>query len=171
MFAGVSAGWLNRCVGRRRCGVGCQSRSWPALLHCSVAGLQCSRQSSSATPQPPSDPEFEGFAADKECPNRGLLIGDSFSRRRQEAEDMCIDSTSEATVTRVLAYSARTVTPRLYGNLSGFHSVTAASSWHNECDIDAAKARVMAAGKARVMVISSTHLCSIPVHDRQIRLF
>ena len=45
-----------------------------------------------------------------------------------EAEDMCIDSTSEVTVTRVLAYSARTITPRLYGNLSGFHSVTAASS-------------------------------------------
>ena len=39
---------------------------------------------------------------------------------------MCIDSTSAATVTRVLAYSARTVTLRLYGNLSGFHSVTTA---------------------------------------------
>ena len=40
---------------------------------------------------------------------------------------MCIDSTSEATVTRVLAYSARTVAPRLYGSLSGFRSVTATS--------------------------------------------
>ena len=45
-----------------------------------------------------------------------------------EAEDMCIDSASAATVTLVLAYSARTVTPRLYGNLSDFHSDTAASS-------------------------------------------
>ena len=45
--------------------------------------------------------------------------------RGPEAEDMCIDSTSAVTVTRVLTYSARA--PRLYGYLSGFHSVTATS--------------------------------------------
>eukprot|EP01044_Picomonas_judraskeda_P005158 COSAG03_NODE_476_length_7617_cov_79.083400_2_plen_181_part_00 len=46
---------------------------------------------------------------------------------RLEAEDMCIDPTSVVTVTRVLAYSARTFTLRLYGYLSGCHSVTATS--------------------------------------------
>jgi hypothetical protein len=52
-----------------------------------------------------------------------------FAHARTEAEDMCIGSASAATVTRVLVYSARTATHRLYR----FVTTSKVRSCHKAC--------------------------------------